>query len=569
MANMKIDEIIVKNYRTLHDCSIRFPDYYTALSGKNNTGKTSILKAIRLFFMEEDDFDPFAIEAPSVSYKSDYPLWKRTDEQKEPIQFKLKLLVYRDKDAGLFKFVETFLSFCCEGDNIVLELGIEYNGSSEPQLSLACSGKAETDHFKIQEIHKRIKKSNAFFFHNSTEPKHRYYLRHNLWSFFGSVPNEDKDKLKQAKDALFKRMKSVATRHKEEITQLLGRLDEKYEVSISLPTVDLENFPFILSLGDKKENIPLSDWGSGTQNRTHILMGLLRAKKIREVASESDKITPIMIIEEPESFLHPSAQSEFGRVLRDLVHEFEVQVIATTHSPHMLSVDRPDSNILLNRRSERNKLYETYVENTDTKDWMHPFALSLGLTPDIFLPWKSVLFTESKEILLVEGEIDKDYFVELRRPEHAASTLNLEGDIFCYGGDGFFSHDVMVKFICERFARVIITYDLDAENKVIKKLEGLGLKKNEDFIAIGINQNGKRNIEGLLPTHIISAVASKEPELLNLAASKDEGSNDARQRLKRIKQREFFATAKPQTEDYAEFYKVTNLINAALRKKRR
>jgi hypothetical protein len=37
------------------------------------------------------------------------------------------------------------------------------------------------------------------------------------------------------------------------------------------------------------------------------------------------------MIEEPECFLHPSAQAEFGRILRDLAEEFQVQVIITTH----------------------------------------------------------------------------------------------------------------------------------------------------------------------------------------------------------------------------------------------
>ena len=61
--------------------------------------------------------------------------------------------------------------------------------------------------------------------------------------------------------------------------------------------------------------MPLNDSGSGTQNRTQILMSVLQANRIKTNPSLDDKITPLVVIEEPESFLHPSAQSEFGRIL--------------------------------------------------------------------------------------------------------------------------------------------------------------------------------------------------------------------------------------------------------------
>jgi putative ATP-dependent endonuclease of OLD family len=46
---MKIEEIKIKNYRSLHDVTIR-PRDILALVGKNNTGKSNILKALKFFF---------------------------------------------------------------------------------------------------------------------------------------------------------------------------------------------------------------------------------------------------------------------------------------------------------------------------------------------------------------------------------------------------------------------------------------------------------------------------------------------------------------------------------------
>lgn len=567
---MRIENISVKNYRTLVDCQIKFPDFYSAISGKNNAGKSNLIKVIRSFFVVDDEFDPFSTDTTSVSFKQDYPLWKKRDEQKNPIEFILTIRVDKIRDEGFYRFVQTFLQLECNDPDLVLDFGVKYEEkASNAKYSLVCQGALIEDEFKIQEIHKRLRNSNAFVFHNSTQSRHPYAFSQKTNSLFGTMSSDDRDKIKESKDQLFRRLNAAAARHKQDISEMLGRLDEKYEVSISLPSFDFEDFPFRLSLGDKKDDVPLDDWGSGTQNRTHILLALLKAKKVREAGTESNRVTPIIIIEEPESFLHPSAQAEFGMILRDLTQEFEVQVITTTHSPHMLSVVRPDANILFSRRLDRNRQYETIIIDTSGNDWMNPFAMALGVTSEAFGPWRSILFADADELLLVEGDIDKDYFDELRKSSHGENRLQLNGAIFPYGGDGFFAHDVMMKFIIERFNKVIVTFDLDVEAKVAKKLESLGLKKNDDFFSIGLNTPGKRNIEGLLPSKVTSSVAANYPELFDHATSADEGSHGAKQKLKRLKQDEFFKTTTPLSEGYSEFYKLTESLNRSLRKKRR
>jgi predicted ATP-dependent endonuclease of OLD family len=50
-----------------------------------------------------------------------------------------------------------------------------------------------------------------------------------------------------------------------------------------------------------------------------------------------DKPTPIFLIGELESFLHPYAQQQFGKVLMELVEQY--QVVTTTHSPFIITKD--------------------------------------------------------------------------------------------------------------------------------------------------------------------------------------------------------------------------------------
>jgi predicted ATP-dependent endonuclease of OLD family len=146
--------------------------------------------------------------------------------------------------------------------------------------------------------------------------------------------------------------------------------------------------PLGISLRDKHIEVPLDNWGSGTQNRTQILMAVLQANRIKTTASPDDKITPIVVIEEPEAFLHPSAQSEFGRVLRTLSQDFGVQIIVATHSPYMLNREEPASNILLCRQMRRGKAYETKTVDTSDNGWMAPFAEHLGVEASEFSSWR-------------------------------------------------------------------------------------------------------------------------------------------------------------------------------------
>jgi len=206
------------------------------------------------------------------------------------------------------------------------------------------------------------------------------------------------------------------------LSTLLGHLQEKYEVEFSIPDGMFSgNLPFEINLKDKNVDVPLSDWGSGTQNRTQIMMSILQANRIKSKPDEN-KITPMVLIEEPESFLHPSAQAEFGRVLRDLANELKIQTIVTTHSPYMLSQENVSSNILLARKVHYGKVKETSVVEIQDESWMEPFSEILGLDNAEFGSWKKVLTSEKNCVMLVEGDLDKKYFEHI----HSLNIHNLQ-----------------------------------------------------------------------------------------------------------------------------------------------
>lgn len=567
---MKIQSLSVENYRSLCNIEVSFVDYYSAISGANNAGKSALLKVIRIFFSDEDTYDPFGGDSPEISYKTDYPNWKAGEEKDGDIVFELRLSIFREDDAGIFRFIETFQKADFGNrDQLLVVLTRKYGASKGVvELSLKVDEIAVDDHYTVEEVHKKLRSSGGLVFHNSTQPRRRYYqMRYGLGSFLGEFSDDDKVKIKKAKAGLFNKVRSAANKHREEITGLLGRLSDKYEVNITTPTFEIEEFPFVLSLGDKHADVPLEEWGSGTQNRTMILLALLRAKKARENSSQSDKITPIILIEEPECFLHPSAQAEFGRALRALASEFRIQTITTTHSPYLLSVEEPSSNILLEREKKGRRILETKIVETSGEGWMSPFAEALGVNYEDFKSCRDVLFRGAEELLLVEGEGDKCYFEELRHEKHGNNRLDFDGEIFAYGGNGFFKNSVVLKFILNRFKSVIVTYDLDSKKDVERALIALSLEKNKDFFPVGKDIPGHRDIEGLVPQGIKGVVYSENVELVAAAASRDSENKSERSKLKGLIQAEFIAKATPRTADFVEFYQLTEKLNKAFKKK--
>ncbi len=154
----------------------------------------------------------------------------------------------------------------------------------------------------------------------------------------------------------------------------------------------------------------------------------------------------------------------------------------------------------------------------------------------------------------------------LRDPVHGTNALEFDGEIIAYDGAGTLKNTVLLRFIKNRYKRVFVTFDLDMRNEVERCLTALNMKKEQDYLAVGLDAPGKRAIEGLLPENVRSAVFSKYPDLVMAATSGTKEERDvARGQLKRRYQEEFSSTAEPGDKFFSEFYKVVKAANKALR----
>ncbi len=558
---MKLVQVEIRNYRSIDHIVLSFPTFYSAICGKNDSGKTNVLRAMRTIF---DDVSMFGQE-DSLSFKDDLPKWRGKEKEKDvEIAVTMRFAVDPEKDAGLYRFVVTYLKIKGSGDPLVVELRNMADAEfPEGRVGVSVEGE-EIEGIEAQEVLQKIKSSDVILFHNSTERGLPFFF-HGRRQFPTELSLGDSDQLDAAKQKLNNTVNRIAKKHQREVEELLGRLREKYKVGFSFPKIDPSRVPFSVTLGDSQMSVPLESWGSGTQNRTHILLTIFKARQISQGEDSAAKITPVLILEEPESFLHPAAQAEFGKILQDMAEEFGVQVIVTTHSPYMLSQRAPTSNVLVQRHHERQKIRDTRLIDTSGEKWMEPFGLALGIDNQEFLPWRAALFSEHAKLLLVEGDTDKEYLELLRSPDHGARALKFDGDIVAYGGKEAIKQRFLLSFVKGRYEKCFVTFDLDVRSEVEPTLKAMGFVEQADYLAIGIDEPGRKAIEGLVPESVRGAVYSAHTALVDQAMSgTGKEKNDGRNALKKLVLEHFKKVALPGDEFYKNFYALTKSIDKAL-----
>lgn len=516
---MKIVKIEIKNFKTLENVKISFDGCFSAISGKNNAGKTTVIKAIKSIFKGVEKEFSFFEDNDELNYSSSKTQWVKTNED---ITLIYCLEISKGEDPGLHSFVKKIAEFDELKPEFKIRVVVTLNEKGDKNTLISIDG-VEIGKYETGEIFQRLSSSNIIFLHNSTGVTNKLFNRLGSSSFHEMILSKDeKEELKKEQERIGKKVKKFAQEHRGELSGLLGKLEEKYEVELTVFDGMFRNtIPLGINLKDKGLEIPLDDWGAGTQNRTQIMMSILSASRIKQEINDENRITPIIIIEEPESFLHPSAQAEFGRVIRGLSRELGIQIIITTHSPYMLCQEKPESNILLDRKVSRGRLKDTQVVPVTEDKWMEPFGEILGLNDESVEPWREVVSASKDNAVLVEGAIDKEYLEFI-------SSLNIKGfvlpegvEIIPYGGKDALKNSIMLKFVIEKFSRVYLTYDLDAKKELSKVMGQLSLAEDTDHMAVGIEDDGKDCIEGLLPSSILSNVYAANTNLVMKLTSID------------------------------------------------
>lgn len=206
---MILKKIIAKNYRSLENIEIDFNPYYNALSGKNNSGKSNIIKAVLSFLTHNYRF--FSNMSGPIDYNSDFPYWKKKDKVNDSIYIELILELDKNNDAGLYKFInELIFKDIDSSDTDIALLVIKATNlpdKNSTNIDLFFDGHKIDDEYKREELLNRIRSSESIFFHNSTENEPYFLSQRRRDSLSSYLTNEDLDLITKKKNILEKEVK--------------------------------------------------------------------------------------------------------------------------------------------------------------------------------------------------------------------------------------------------------------------------------------------------------------------------------------------------------------------------
>jgi predicted ATP-dependent endonuclease of OLD family len=163
---LKIESLQIRNFRTLENINVSFDSYYSAISGKNNAGKTTLIKVLRSIFRgDTQKIFSFRDEEEEVDYREDKTQWV---EGNPDIQLEYEISVSSISDPGLFTFIEKIHEK--KIDEEFLSLNIHINHSKEGEVKCTASVNRDTlGDYESNEVLQKLKSSDLAFLHNSTQ----------------------------------------------------------------------------------------------------------------------------------------------------------------------------------------------------------------------------------------------------------------------------------------------------------------------------------------------------------------------------------------------------------------
>lgn len=316
---MKIDSLYIENFKSIESVNIQEIDNAFILVGKNNTGKSSVIDAVRAVFGEytirkehfmdsmksviikitlsqplvkfEGETETEHVMLRSVTYEVT-PEEKRfyTDEDgvSEELPEYLPRLYYIDHQRNLKEFQEALLNL--QGDESVAFLKEKkcYYEERGCDQCFRCIAKIEK---------KSGQEMNVFEMARLME--YRLY----------------KMNLDRFSDSVNKYLKKN------------GMMSHKVKYKIDFDTDSLLNFDTTIYQEDRGIQGTLSTLGAGS--KSIYLLSLLEA-----YTEENSKDPGIIMIEDPEMFLHPQLQKTASEILYRFSKKN--QMIFSTYSPNMI-----------------------------------------------------------------------------------------------------------------------------------------------------------------------------------------------------------------------------------------
>ena len=435
---MKIQKIQIRNYRSLHNLTI-YPKDILALVGRNNSGKSNLIKALELFFkastrlVNDECFYNYETKIPIEIFITFEQLsdWERKefkswmDEDKLVVGREVVCTgtdSYTINNLAITKVPEPewLREDIINGEKITewwskkdklkingLDFGVEL-GTTKPRVGeWKEAAKKFLDEHRNEIPWKKERRENPKgydgvlkgalpeFIHIPAVRDISEEVKVVKTNPFGQLIDSVLEKISETqKDLLSKQLKEIEKRlnrseKRERITEIkdiedrLNKLmselmDCDIEIEMAMPQLK-EVFGAAKIYADDGLRTTIETKGHGMQRS--MIFTILRAyaelSHVRKAAGKAEERTTIFAIEEPELYLHPQSQRTLMSVFREIAIGRD-QVIYSTQASLFVDISHFDE-ICIMRREKKEESYESYPTQLSMSTMMEDLKARKGV----------------------------------------------------------------------------------------------------------------------------------------------------------------------------------------------
>lgn len=455
--SMYISELIVKNYRSLKDVHLKFNRGRNVLVGKNNSGKSNIIKAIDLVLgekfptyikVEEKDFfsEKIVINGNNITASSDYflilvKLGGNESEVNNSLLEKCKgINVSKDSKRDLFiisedgelifnpfftQDVDSFSRYEKEWKNgyklhdffstmkeICLYLYVEkdketLDHDSKYKKTYGMIVRKDDVYFRCWPINNNIRDAliTSAILPAFRDPQTQFKI--NDWSWYGKlIKSIWEEKSHTIRTDIEDNVKNIRDLSNQVFEQAISDLKEKlseviYHHSVSfqlLPNTKDDIYKGVNLLVDDGIESLASDKGAGIQSALIIGLFSYYCRKFHKNSS-------LLAIEEPELYLHPHARRVLSSKFDEFVNQnktIQNQVIIATHSPEFIR-NTEINNITVVRKpitSSNTIVKQVIINEENSKEIQKIKQVLWSKNAEMFFADKVILVEGGEEYLL-------------------------------------------------------------------------------------------------------------------------------------------------------------------------
>jgi putative ATP-dependent endonuclease of OLD family len=454
-------KLTVNNFRKLKDTTFEFTDGLNVILGPNNIGKTALVDALRcLLTTHEEPYSRITIDDLHRSSNSIIPA-----------------------DQIFFKYVFSGLSIEDEAD-FIQSLILNENGTYEAHIAITYTPIEGTDRMRVKRW--AGGREDLPFSHEMLENLRGVYLpplrdasqglrpgRNSqlgrLMRLFGDRDPEGKEQVNNSLAEFDEQLKkagpikntseAILNRH----SSMMGtKLSQFLELGVS--GSDFKRLSSRLTIIADQFEVELN--GLGFNNLIYM------AVVLSEMVNDGVPIYRGLIVEEPESHLHPQLQAVLQQYLQEIIEEEgKVQIFVTSHSPNFASSTNLSSITCIsefdNKVSSFTPRNIIFPGNTTTaKKLKNKLQRYINVTrAELFFAQK-VIFVEGSAELLLVGEMAKTLGNDYDLKKNAVSLISVDGLNFdCFIPlFGESKLPIPVSIITDADPESLV--ELDTENKV-------------------------------------------------------------------------------------------------------